>query len=109
MSADVEKSFHDLRLNPNEEMYIQLNFPNNTVVEYLSALEDNPHEPNYIKAHKEEINEKDAALAEKLITHVMKLSETEKRNRLIDEALDTGNKAWFMELTSQFSVEGALT
>ena len=26
MTADAEKSFHDLRLHPNEDMYIQLNF-----------------------------------------------------------------------------------
>ena len=30
MTADAEKSFHDLRLHPDEEMYIQLNFPNST-------------------------------------------------------------------------------
>ena len=28
MTSDAEKSFHDLRLYPNENMYIQLNFPN---------------------------------------------------------------------------------
>ena len=28
MTADAEKSFHDLRLHPDDKMYIQLNFPN---------------------------------------------------------------------------------
>ncbi len=28
MTSDAEKSFHDLRLNPDESIYIQLNFPN---------------------------------------------------------------------------------
>ena len=28
MTADAEKSFHDLRLHEDEKMYIQLNFPN---------------------------------------------------------------------------------
>lgn len=95
-SANAETAFHDVRLNPKAELYLQLNFPNNTAIEYLSVLEDNPHAQSYsIK------NTNDAVFVEDFIAHIRKLSETEKRNRLIDEALDTGNNAWFMELTSQ--------
>jgi len=100
MNSDATKAFHVIKNNTTEEFYIQLNFPNNISVEYLSVLEENPYAPIEISREFE-----DAETAEQLITHIMKLSETEKRNRLIDEALDTGNKAWFMELTSELVVQ----
>ena len=46
MTADAEKSFHDLRLHEHEDMYIQLNFPNvPPSAQYLAVLEDNPYMP----------------------------------------------------------------
>ena len=43
MTADAEKSFHDLRLHRDEKMYIQLNFPNShPVPDYASVREENP-------------------------------------------------------------------
>ena len=50
MTADAEKSFHDLRLHPDEKMYIQLNFPNNhTCPQYASVREENPFLPAYLQ------------------------------------------------------------
>lgn len=95
--ADGEKAFHELRLNPNEEMYIQLNFPNvPPSLEYLSVLEENSFKPSYST-----VNNKDAEIAEQLIEHVMKTSYQNNLIKMIDEALDNGDKELFMELTSQ--------
>jgi uncharacterized protein YpiB (UPF0302 family) len=96
-NTDGEKAFHELRLNPNEEMYIQLNFPNvPPSLEYLSVLEENTFMSKYVS-----VNEKDAEIAEQLIEHVMKASHQSYLIKMIDEALDNGDKELFMELTSQ--------
>ena len=63
MTADAEKSFHDLRLHPEEDMYIQLNFqmlPPSP--EYLAVLEENPYMPKYLH-----ISEKDKRIAEDML------------------------------------------
>lgn len=97
MTADAEKSFHDLRLNPTEDMYIQLNFPNvPPPIEYLSALEQNTFMPKYLN-----VNDKDTKLVNELIEHLMNQQEDEAYNRMIDEALDTGNKERFLALTQK--------
>lgn len=98
MSSKADKAFHHIRLNPSEEMFIQINFPQKTAIEYIGVLEENPHMPNGLYR-----NDKDAELANQLIEHVMKLSQEENFNRLINEALDTSNKELFMELTSQMA------
>ncbi|MCT6923167.1 MULTISPECIES: ReoY family proteolytic degradation factor [Bacillales] len=96
MTADAEKSFHDLRLNPDEMMYIQINFPNippNQV--YLAVLEENPYMPKYLH-----ISEKDRILAEQLLKDSMRAFQEEKLLKEIDEALDQGDKTRFFELSS---------
>jgi uncharacterized protein YpiB (UPF0302 family) len=89
MTADAEKSFHDLRLHPNEDMFIQLNFPNNPPsAEYLSVLEENSFMPKYL-----DIDEKDRKIAlavlDKMVSdrvhHVVMVE--------IDKALDAGDSA----------------
>lgn len=96
MTADAEKSFHDLRLNSNEIMYIQINFPNVPPPQvYLAVLEENPYMPKYLH-----ISEKDRVLAEQLLKNSMKAFQEEKLLREIDEALDKGDKERFFELSS---------
>ena len=97
-SANAEKAFHELRMHPNEDMYIQLNFPNVPAsIEYLTVLEEN----TFLSKHVRPVNEEYSKIAEELIEHVMKLSYQENLNRMIDEALDNGDKELFMQLTSQ--------
>jgi uncharacterized protein YpiB (UPF0302 family) len=95
MTADAEKSFHDLRLHPNEDMFIQLNFP---LVppssEYLAVLEENPFMPKYLH-----INDKDRLIAEEVLKNSMNSFREENILRQIDEALDTNNKEKFIELS----------
>jgi uncharacterized protein YpiB (UPF0302 family) len=95
MTADAEKSFHDLRLHPDEEMYIQLNFQTlPPSPEYLAVLEENPYMPKYLH-----ISEKDQQIAENMLSDSIQLFQEEQLRRQIDEALDQGNEERFYELS----------
>jgi len=96
MTADAEKAFHDLRLFPSDDMYIQLNFPNVPPdSHYLAVLEDNPYLPEFLH-----ISEKDRLLAEELLRNSMLNFQQEKLLSQIDEALDNGDKEKFFELSN---------
>ncbi len=50
----LKKSFHDIRLNRDEDIYIQLNFKSSFQnANYVAVLEENPYLPKHI-----EVNEK---------------------------------------------------
>lgn len=96
MTSDAERSFHDLRLNPKESMYMQLNFPNIPPSPYyLAVLEENPFMPKYLH-----ISEKDRVIAEQLLKNSMLAFQEEKILKEIDEALDGGDKERFFELSN---------
>lgn len=63
MTTDAEKSFHDIRLNREEDIYIQLNFKSaNLSYQYAAVLEENPFMPNLLR-----INDEDRIVAEKFL------------------------------------------
>ena len=96
MTSDAEKSFHDLRLNPDESIFIQINFPNIPPhLQYLAVLEENPYMPKTLH-----ISEKDRIIAEQLLKNSMMAFQEEKILREIDEALDAGDKERFFELSN---------
>ncbi|WP_033542125.1 ReoY family proteolytic degradation factor [Planococcus sp. CAU13] len=96
MTADAEKSFHDLRLNPDQDLYLQLNFPNRPPSPlYLSVLEDNPYLPL-----DETIRAEDRMLAEELLAESMASFQEETIFKQIDEALDANDKDRFFELSA---------
>lgn len=96
MTSDVEKAFHDLRLNRDDVMYIQINFPNIPPPHvYLAVLEENPYMPKYLH-----ISEKDRLIAEQLLKNSMRTFQEEKLLQDIDEALDQGDKERFFELSN---------
>lgn len=96
MTADAEKSFHDLRLNEKEDMYLQLNFPNiPPSTQYLAVLEENPFMPETLL-----VNEKDRLLAEEMLSTSLFVFQQEKLLAQIDEALDKGDKDRFFELSN---------
>ncbi|WP_053366951.1 MULTISPECIES: ReoY family proteolytic degradation factor [Bacillaceae] len=99
MTTDAEKSFHDIRLNRDEEIYIQLNFnASNKVHQYAAVLEDNPYVPRHLQ-----VNEKDRADAEKFLLHSIQRFNQEKLLLLIDEALDKQDKEAFLAFTEQLN------
>ncbi|MEI5907199.1 ReoY family proteolytic degradation factor [Bacillus spongiae] len=97
MTTDAEKSFHDIRLNREEDIYIQLNFRSSQkAYQYAAVLEDNPFLPKYLK-----VNEKDRLLAEQFLKKVMEDFNREKLLQAIDEALDSQDERKFKELTAK--------
>src|SRR6478752_100800 len=63
MTTDAEKSFHDIRLNREEDIYIQINFrASNLSHQYAAVLEENPFVQNKVY-----LNEKDKMYAEQLL------------------------------------------
>ena len=94
MTADAEKAFNDLRLHPDENMYLQLNFPNTTAIEYLAVLETNEFIPKYLHG-----NEKDREFAEKVTQHLIMLQTEQAYGQMIDDALDKRDKEKFMALS----------
>ena len=96
MTADAEKSFHDLRLNPEEDLYVQLNFPNRPPAPlYISVLEENPYMPQDAA-----ITEQDRILAEKVLAESMASFQEETLLKQIDEALDVNDRERFFELSA---------
>jgi uncharacterized protein YpiB (UPF0302 family) len=96
MTTDAEKSFHDIRLNKEKDVYIQLNFKDKyKSKEYLGVLEENP----FYKS--------DATGFEEQATHFLdyclyEFKVNQLKNR-IDEAIDAGDKELFMKLTDELS------
>lgn len=96
MTADAEKSFHDLRLNPDEDLYVQLNFPNRPPAPlYLAVLEENPYMPKNAS-----ITDQDRLIAEKVLEESMSVFQEEKILQQIDEALDSNDRERFFELSA---------
>lgn len=95
MTTDAEKSFHDIRLNRDEAIFIQLNFhASNKAHQYAAVLEENPYMPKSLQ-----ISEKDRQIAEKFLSSSLQKFQREKLLILIDEALDQQDKRAFDQLT----------
>ncbi|WML47704.1 ReoY family proteolytic degradation factor [Neobacillus sp. PS3-34] len=99
MTTDAEKSFHDIRLNREEEIYIQLNFnASNKMHQYAAVLEENPFVPKHLQ-----VNEKDVEIAEQFLNSSIERFQREKLLSMIDEALDKQDKERFRLLTEQLN------
>jgi uncharacterized protein YpiB (UPF0302 family) len=97
MTTDAEKSFHDIRLNKNQSLFIQLNFRSSYhSPEYAAVLESNPHLPKEMNE-----NEKDRTIAEDLLQYSITSFQKEKLLQEIDCALDRKDKHAFEELTKK--------
>ncbi|UII54628.1 ReoY family proteolytic degradation factor [Cytobacillus spongiae] len=97
MTTDAEKSFHDIRLNRDEDIFIQLNFQaSNKAHQYVAVLEENPFMPKNLQ-----ITEKERLIAERFLSESLQKFEEEKLLQLIDEALDQHDEVSFKELTSK--------
>lgn len=95
MTADAEKSFHDLRLNPEEDLFLQLNFPNRPPSPlYISVLEENPYIPKNAA-----VSDQDRILAEKILSESMAAFQEETVLKQIDDALDSNDRETFFELS----------
>jgi uncharacterized protein YpiB (UPF0302 family) len=99
MTTDAEKSFHDIRLNRDEDIFIQLNFhAANQAHQYAGVLEENPFVPRHLQ-----VNEKDGIIAEQLLQSSIERFQREKLLQLIDEALDKQDRKAFHVLTEKLN------
>lgn len=102
MTTDAEKSFHDIRLNKDEDLYIQLNFRSQyQSPEYAAVLVENPYIPKHLQG-----NEKDRLMAEKILDEAIKKFQKEKLFRQIDEALDHHDEQTFRKLVKKLNQLG---
>jgi len=99
VTPDVETAFLDIRSNPEEDVYVGLYFKDrDTSPEYAAILEVNPMEKqNLVKDMFLEL------LAELALDHSILEFQKEKLYAAIDEALLTGDKVRFLDLTSQLN------
>ncbi|MBM7645280.1 uncharacterized protein YpiB (UPF0302 family) [Scopulibacillus daqui] len=94
---DPEKAFHDIRLNQEETIYVQINFSSPySYPEYVAVLEDNPY-------HQPDLHDKYGEIADKVITHVETTFKKENIYREINKALDDGDRERFYKLTKQLN------
>jgi len=97
MTTDAEKSFHDIRLNREEDIFIELNFyASFQAPQFVAVMEENPFMPKNIQ-----ISEKDRQIAEEFLTSSIEKFQREKLFRQIDEALDKQDEKAFKDLSNQ--------
>ncbi len=99
ITTDPEKSFHDIRLNQDEPIYIQLNFKSKNVSpHYVAVLEENPFLPENMAADK-----KYSFLAEMVLDESFTRFKRESILKRIDEALDQNDEMAFKDLSKQLN------
>ncbi|MBS2969396.1 YpiB family protein [Metabacillus sp. KIGAM252] len=99
MTTDAEKSFHDIRLNREEELYIQINFRSSyQSPHYAAVMEGNPFMPKHLNG-----NEKDRLIAERVLESAIQNYQKDKLLQLIDEALDRHDEDAFKDLTNKLN------
>jgi uncharacterized protein YpiB (UPF0302 family) len=96
VTTDAEKSFHDIRLNQHEPLYLQLNFSKSYQSPfYVAVLEENPFlSDEYF------ITEKDKKHAKQLLDKTLFDNEKKLLLKAIDDALDKRDYRTFQRLTS---------
>ncbi|WP_096200923.1 ReoY family proteolytic degradation factor [Bacillus sp. FJAT-45350] len=101
VSMDAEKAFHDIRLNNEEPIYIQLNFQGSrTNPHYIAVLEDNPFIPDH-----HEMTTVDGLVAEMFLDKVTTNYTKQRLKEEIDKALDENDMDKFYKLTKQLNEE----
>ncbi len=104
VTMDAEKSFHDIRLNRSEDIFIQLNFKDKQMTpQYVAVLEENP----YLPVNEEETNVQQL-MAELVLEKSIRNERIKSMEREIDNALQSGNENLFHELAKEYKALKAL-
>lgn len=100
MTTDAEKTFHDIRLNKDEDIYIQLVFKDFfQTANYVVVLEENPYAPST-----NDLSKKDQMLLEKLLEESLYNFRRVRILKQIDEALDSHDEEAFRLLSHQLNI-----
>lgn len=97
ITDNPDKLFHDIRLHPDEQLYVQLNFKrSNQHPLYAGILENNPFSP----VQRQRIK-KDLETSRELFEHLQYDYRVKQLEIKIDEALDQKDKETFLRLTRE--------
>ncbi|WP_091270876.1 ReoY family proteolytic degradation factor [Alteribacillus persepolensis] len=100
VTMDTERSFHDIRLHPDEDLYVQLAFEGDEFLTYYAeVLEDNPYVPG---------KDQEKLLLEIAAEHILNQAvwdfEHESLRKKIDDALIHKRKKEFYRLTERLLI-----
>ncbi|SDN61443.1 Uncharacterized protein YpiB, UPF0302 family [Tenuibacillus multivorans] len=97
VTTDVDKAFHDIRLNPEETLYIEMVYDNvRQSLHYAEVLEDNPYLPEDYYLQNE-----DYILLEKIMEETTYKSKVQFIKSKIDQALDIGDMDLFFKWSEE--------
>lgn len=100
VTTDAEKSFHDIRLNRDEPIYIQLSFENaHQNTRYIAVLEDNPYLPDDFF-----ITQREKELAKEFMEYSIFQTQKTHINQMIDCALDKRDQKAFNEYIEKLRI-----
>lgn len=100
MSADTDKVMQEMRIYPEKEMCIQINFSDKYgSAEYLAVMEENKNIPEHLKKETVKISEEIPEDIESLVSEITASNGRVSLLNEIDKALDNGNKELFMQLS----------
>ncbi|ODJ49924.1 hypothetical protein BFR40_10450 [Brochothrix thermosphacta] len=94
VTTDPQKAFHDIRMHPEQAIYVQVDFPHAlTSPEYVGVKEDNPYQmmQTLSNAERSEVNT--------FISETLRQERIADVTELINQALDEGNLDDFNEWT----------
>jgi uncharacterized protein YpiB (UPF0302 family) len=95
---DVERAFHDIRLNPHEDVHVAVYFKDRmSYSQYLAVLEGNPMEEQRV------LQEGTMSLiAEIVMDNAIRKHRLKNLLQEIDAALESRNKQKFLSLTNEW-------
>lgn len=97
ISTDVEKAFHDIRLNPDEDIYVKLVFSEYEICPEYAAV----REVGYLEKSDISTNNLYSLLAEMVLDEVIERFEKERLYEQIDQSLVEYDKESFMNLSKR--------
>ncbi|GEM02845.1 Uncharacterized protein YpiB, UPF0302 family [Halolactibacillus halophilus] len=99
VTTEVDKAFHDIRLNKDEPLYIELSFLGvKRSLDYHRVLEDNPFIPDDYY-----LNESDKQTIDALLNQTLSVGYETWLRKEIDRCLDEGDLDQFQVLSEQLT------
>jgi len=93
-TTDSEKAFHDIRLNREETLYVQLKLTSIMQAKFFEVLEDNPH-------HK--VSTRERRKIELTVSDLEKQNKKRLIDHYVNKALDERDEEAFHEWTAKYA------
>ncbi len=99
VTTDVDKAFHDIRMNPDKTLYIELIFQNvRQSMMYSSVLEENPYLPDDYYLYNQ-----DYEAIDHFLDNFQKVNQRKAIEQKINQALDQGDEKAFLKWSKQLN------